>query len=71
MKDKLKIIAGFLLLLIGNMSLYAAPTPPSPRRTPPPPPKLPIDDYIGILVILSILYGFYVISNKLKAKTPR
>ncbi|MFY8112241.1 MAG: hypothetical protein ACOVKP_09555 [Flavobacterium sp.] len=70
MKDNLKRITGFLLLLISNMSLYAAPTPPSPRK-PPPPPKLPIDDYIGIVVFLSILYGFYVIYYKLKAKTPR
>ena len=68
MKDKLKRVVGLLALLVSSASLYAA-GPPSPK--PPPPPKLPIDDYIGIVVILSILYGFYVISYKLKAKTPR
>ena len=70
MKDKLKRVVGLLVLLVSSASLYAA-GPPSPRRSPPPPPGLPIDDYIGIVVILSILYGFYVINNKLKAKTPR
>ena len=69
MKDKLKRVVGLLALLVSSASLYAA-GPPSPGRRPPPP-KLPIDDYIGIVVILSILYGFYVISYKLKAKTPR
>ena len=68
MKDKLKRVVGLLALLVSSASLYAA-GPPSPK--PPPPPKLPIDDYIGIAIILSILYGFYVISYKLKAKTPR
>ena len=68
MKDKLKRVVGLLVLLVSSTSFYAA-GPPSPK--PPPPPKLPIDDYIGIVVILSILYGFYVISYKLKAKTPR
>ena len=68
MKDKLKRVVGLLALLVSSASLYAA-GPPSPK--PPPPPKLPIDDYIGIVVILSILYGFYVISYKLKTKTPR
>lgn len=70
MKDKLKRVVGLLVLLVSSTSLYAA-GPPSPGRRPPPPPKLPIDDYIGIVVILSILYGFYVINNKLKTKTPR
>ena len=69
MKDKLKRVVGLLVLLVSSTSLYAA-GPPSPGRRPPPP-KLPIDDYIGIVVILSILYGFYVISYKLKTKTPR
>jgi hypothetical protein len=70
MKDKLKRVVSLLVLLVSSTSLYAV-GPPNPGRRPPPPPKLPIDDYIGIVVILSILYGFYVISNKLKTKTPR
>ena len=70
MKDKLKRVVSLLVLLVSSTSLYAA-GPPSPGRRPPPPPKLPIDDNIGIVVILSILYGFYVISYKLKTKTPR
>ena len=70
MKDKLKRVVGLLVLLVSSTSLYAA-GPPSPRRSPKPPPDLPIDDYIGIAIILSILYGFYVISYKLKTKTPR
>jgi len=68
MKDKLKSVVGLLMLLISSASLYAA-GPPSPK--PPPPPKLPIDDYIVVMVFLSILYGFYVISYKLKTKAPR
>ena len=67
MKDKLKRVVSLLVLLVSGAEVYAAPPPPGP----PPPPPLPIDDYIGIVVILSILYGFYVISYKLKAKTPR
>ena len=70
MKDKLKRVVGLLVLLVSSTSLYAA-GPPSPGRRPPPPPKLPIDDYIGIVVILSILYGFYVIIYKLKSKPPK
>ena len=70
MKDKLKRVVGLLALLVSSASSYAD-GPPSPGTGPPPPPELPIDDYIGIVVILSILYGFYVISYKLKAKTPR
>ncbi|MGL2987814.1 hypothetical protein ACSVH5_09475 [Flavobacterium sp. RSSA_27] len=66
MKRLLKIYS--VLFTLGSVwSVCAAPPPPGP----PPPPKLPIDDYIGVLVLLSILFGFYVISNKLKEKTPR
>ena len=67
MKDKFIRILGLLVLLVSGAEVYAAPPPPGP----PPPPPLPIDDYIGIVVILSILYGFYVISYKLKIKIPR
>lgn len=72
MKDKLKRVVGLLVLLVSNTSLYAA-GPPSPgkSRGVPPPPGLSVDDYIGVVVILSILYGFYVIANTLKTKTPR
>ena len=69
MKDKLKRVVGLLMLLVGGTVLYAAPGPPSPK--PPPPPKLPIDNYIVVMVLLSMLYGFYVINYKLQQKTPR
>nr|WP_315172821.1 hypothetical protein [uncultured Flavobacterium sp.] len=69
MKDKLKRVVVLLMLLVGGTVLYAAPGPPSPK--PPPPPKLPIDNYIVVMVFLSIFYGFYVINYKLKQKTPR
>jgi len=69
MKDKFKKVVGLSMLLVCGTLLYAAPGPPSPK--PPPPPKLPINDYIGVLVLLSILYGIYLINHKLKTKTPR
>jgi hypothetical protein len=70
MMNKLKRVVGLLMLLISTHFLYAA-GPPNPGKKPPPPPSLPIDDYIGIMIVLSILYGFYVINYKLKTKTPR
>jgi hypothetical protein len=67
MKNKIYRVMGLSMLLISSTALCAGP--PSPK--PPPPPKLPIDDYIGILVVLSVIYGFYLIYYKLKQKTPR
>ena len=67
MKNKIYRVMGLFMLLISSTALCAGP--PSPK--PPPPPKLPIDDYIGILVVLSVFYGLYLIYRKLKQKTPR
>jgi hypothetical protein len=73
MKNYLRKNLLLLFLAASGWSALAGPTPPKPSGggAPPPPPDLPINDYIGIVVILSILYGFYVISYKLKTKTPR
>jgi hypothetical protein len=55
-----------LFTLGSGWSVYAGPPEPVPV-----PPELPIDDYIVVMVFLSILFGFYVINYKLKQKTPR
>jgi hypothetical protein len=48
-----------LIMLIGCVSeVVAAPGPPPPS-TPPPPPGLPIDGYLYILAIVSLIFALY------------
>ncbi len=56
-----------LISTLVSIASYSAPPgggPPPP--TPPPPPGLPIDGGIMILLIIAIVYGAYIYSNKLK-----
>ncbi|MDG2432971.1 hypothetical protein [Flavobacterium sp.] len=62
-----------LIFLLGVMNAFAgtAPSsgPPSPTGKPPIPPGLPIDDYIVLLVIIAVLFGYYVTeSRRIKTK---
>ncbi len=65
-----------LIFFSGLMSVFAgtvpASGPPSPTGrgavVPPPPPGLPIDDYVFVLIIIALFFGFYVV-NKRQIKT--
>ncbi|KIA87152.1 hypothetical protein OA85_05945 [Flavobacterium sp. AED] len=63
-----------IIFLFGIMNAFAGDPPaPSPfgRKKPPPPPGLPIDENIFILMIMTVLFGIYIIySFRLKTKTP-
>ena len=59
-----KIITLFVGLLCCNFT-FAAPNPPEP--IPPPPPGLPIDESVIVLVLASIIFGFYKIYLSKKA----
>jgi hypothetical protein len=61
------ILASFLFLIIGLVSMAQGPsgmpTPPPPG--PPPPPGLPIDDGIIPLFVIALIYGVYKL-NKIR-----
>ena len=61
----LLVISAFLLSFIPTFANEPAPPPPT---FPPPPPGLPVDNCVVILIIISIIYGFYKIvkSNTIK-----
>lgn len=58
-----------VIFLFGMMGAFAgtvpASGPPAPTgKVPPPPPGLPIDDYIVLLVIIAVIFGYYVTESK-------
>lgn len=53
-----KLIFCFVVVILPFVRVFAAPNPPAPGL-PPPPPGTPINDSIWILIILSIVLGFY------------
>ena len=61
----LLVISAFLLSFTPTFADEPAPPPPT---LPPPPPGLPIDNGILILILISVIYGFYKIvkSNEIK-----
>jgi len=59
-----KIVLLFVGLLCSNF-MFAAPNPPAP--IPPPPPGLPVNQGLVLLVIASIILGFYKIHSTKKA----
>ena len=57
----------FILLFFSIIAKGGPPPPPAP----PPPPLLPIDENIYIVMIISLLFGIYIIyNNRSKSKTP-
>lgn len=73
MKINLKKVFILLFsLLLGFVTILAAPNPPQPNngRTPPPPPGLPIDEHMPTLIIITLFFGVYIILNHVqKTKT--
>jgi len=61
-----KIVLLFVGLLFSNF-IFAAPNPPSP--SPPPPPGLPVNEGLVLLVIASVILGFYKIYTTKKASS--
>ena len=55
-------------LVIGLVTILAAPNPPQPNngKTPPPPPGLPIDEHLPILIIITLFFGLYIVLNNIK-----
>jgi hypothetical protein len=59
------ILASFLFLIIGLVSMAQGPSGMPPPPAPPPPPGLPIDGGIIALFVIALIYGIYKL-NKIR-----
>ena len=55
-----RVLLMSMFLLLQSIAVFAAKKGPPPPKKAPPPPGLPINDLILILVVVSVIYGFYV-----------
>jgi hypothetical protein len=61
----------FLVFITCNFNIFAQPPGPSGGGLPPPPPDGPIDGHIIYVVLVSLLFGLYLVYHKIKTKkTP-
>jgi hypothetical protein len=68
MKIKLNKFRLLILLLFWTLFTFAQTPPPPPGE---PPPVLPIGEFMGFVVFLTLIFGIYIIYNfKIKQKTP-
>lgn len=62
MKVTVKLFFNAIIYLLGIVTAFAGPNPPSPGfKKPPPPPGLPINEDILILLIIAVLYALIII----------
>ncbi len=67
-----KVFILIFCLILGLVTVLAAPDPPPPNngRLPPSPPGLSIDENMPFLILITLFFGMYVIFNHIqKAKT--
>ena len=62
-----RVVIILVVFFLQQTSVFAAPEPPPPS-SPPPPPPLPLDEWIVLLVVISILFGIYKLNKILNTK---
>jgi len=63
-----KVFILLFCLILGLVTVLAAPDPPPPngRNQAPPPPGLSIDEHMPILIIITLFFGWFVVLNNIK-----